>query len=55
MSLGSPGPLGILQQLPSLMHITSRLLQDGIHTGQAAHPRLDLLGQVVDLVRCSRK
>lgn len=55
MSLGSPGPLGILQQLPSLMHITSSLLQDGIHAGQAAHSRLDLLSQALDLVRCSRE
>lgn len=52
-SLGSPGPLGILQQLPSLMHVTGCLLQDGIHAGQAVHPCLDLLGQAVDLVRCS--
>lgn len=51
MSPGSPGPLGVLQQLPGLAHITSRLLQDGVHAGQAVHPCLDLLSQAVDLGR----
>lgn len=51
MSPDSLGPLGILQQLSSLAHITSCLLQDGIHAGQAAHPCLDLLSQAVDLGR----
>jgi len=51
----SLGPLGILQQLPSLAHVASCLLEDGVHTGQAAHPRLDLLGQAVDLGRRGRQ
>lgn len=53
-ALGSPGSLGIQQQLLCLADVVLGPLQDGVHVGEAANPLLDLVSQVSDLERRGR-